>query len=281
MPEYFAIRSKARRWGPEIVYTDAPGTYWRLEWNIQAGPKQFPMEEETLREQIKTEARGEQFEFEAHGLGPGKRHHRINRGETTTLVGDELVANRQGTVAVRLLMERLLRLFDVIEPDQAANGKVYGPAIRELLILAATEFEAAASGVLRANGLTKAKLDIGNYARLLGPMHLPGRRAKLAMYPGWPEVGPFQDWGPGRKPVWYDAYNKVKHEREAHLPLASLDHAVQATAAAFIMMHAQFPASACRELPDLMSHQMGAPFRPEELFFRLGDESMWEVVKLP
>ena len=40
--------------------------------------------------------------------------------------------------------------------------------------------------------------------------------------------------------VWYDAYNKTKHDREKNLKLATLNNAITAVGAAVVMFRAQF-----------------------------------------
>ncbi len=82
-----------------------------------------------------------------------------------------------------------------------------------------------------------------DYVKLLTAMLLDGYRLSLQSYPTFPSFAPFEGWSaahPTQSLVWYDAYNKTKHDREENLKLATLHNAVQAVGAAVVMFHAQF-----------------------------------------
>jgi hypothetical protein len=74
-------------------------------------------------------------------------------------------------------------------------------------------------------------------------MLLDSYRLSLQSYPTFPSFAPFEGWSaanPTQSLVWYDAYNKTKHDREENLKLATLHNAVRAVEAAVVMFHAQF-----------------------------------------
>lgn len=64
-----------------------------------------------------------------------------------------LEAERGATFGLRRLLRDLDRVFDVIEPT-ASSMDVHGHLLRDLLLRACTEVEAAWKGILRANGRT-------------------------------------------------------------------------------------------------------------------------------
>lgn len=144
--------------------------------------------------------------------------------------------------AALLLFRKLAAVFTVLEPVPA-HENAYGHEVRELLIAACTEFEAACSSVLRANGYGGARWNTGDYVKLLGPMHLAEYTVRLPLHPGWNDMTPFARWDPAtptQSLPWYDAYNRTKHDREQHFHEGTLRHAVSAMAAVFIMMAGRF-----------------------------------------
>jgi hypothetical protein len=61
-------------------------------------------------------------------------------------------------------------------------------------------------------------------------------------FPSIEEIEPFKDWDsnkPTQSLKWYAAYNKVKHDREAHFKQATLINAFTAAAAYFVMLCAE------------------------------------------
>ena len=74
-------------------------------------------------------------------------------------------------------------------------------------------------------------------------MILDGYSLCLRRYPGLPEIAPFHGWNsiqPTKSLIWYDVYNRVKHDREANFKDATLGNAIQAVAGCVVMLAAQF-----------------------------------------
>ncbi len=173
---------------------------------------------------------------------PGKFHPRIWRTSDPPMLSPhkkEWIATEAST---RFAYEMLRDIFDVVDPDPA-TATSYGHRIRHFLILASTEVEAAWTGILKANGYPGNRWTTNDYVKLRLPMRLGEWKVRLPMYPDYPEIQPFGGWDPGRPTQslgFYDAYNTVKHDREAQLNKARLDHAISAAAAMYVMALAQF-----------------------------------------
>jgi len=130
----------------------------------------------------------------------------------------------------------------MVEPS-TANSAAYGHLIRELLILACMEVEASWSAVLRENGVTRQRLNTTDYIKLLQPMALDTYQLSLSSYQHFPCFTPFGGWDAARATqslIWYDSYNKTKHDRESNLHLATLENAIHAVGAAVVMFYAQY-----------------------------------------
>lgn len=146
-------------------------------------------------------------------------------------------------VSLRMLLKKLDELFETVEPA-GPNLSVYGHRIREILLMACTEVESSWSAVLKENGYPSSDMwSTRDYVKLSKPMFLDGYELSLQSYPSISTFVPFKDWdpnGPTKSLVWYDAYNKTKHDREGNLKFATLDNAIKAVGAAVVMFYSQF-----------------------------------------
>jgi hypothetical protein len=176
---------------------------------------------------------------------PGTVYKRIYRpvacGNYYRAVSQEKLTST--LVSLRILLTKLDDLFEIIEPTPD-NLATYGHGIREVLLLACMDVESSWSAVLRENGyVTAGALTTNDYVKLLAAMLLDCYTLSLQSYPHLPSFAPFKGWNgasPTKSLVWYDAYNKTKHNREENLKFATLHNAIQAVGAAAIMLHAQF-----------------------------------------
>lgn len=147
--------------------------------------------------------------------------------------------------------------FQTIDPDER-NFPSFGREFRDILILAATEFEAQAKGILRANGYTavdERRWSTNDYVKLEPALRLRDFGFVLVRYPWLPPVRPFDRWDraqPSSSLDWYHNYNLVKHDREEHADKATLSRAIHAVAAIVAMGVAQFGYEFMRE-----AHEVG------------------------
>lgn len=154
---------------------------------------------------------------------------------------------------VRSLVGMLDPIFQAVHPVQA-NMTCYGSSIRNLLILACTECEAQWRGVLASNGIAPARPSTADYVKLAPAMRLSEYAVKLQHYSWLDPIAPFDTWdaaAPTQSIIWYDDYNAAKHDREAAFARATVGSAIQAVAAVWIMVAAQFGIHGVREFDDL------------------------------
>jgi hypothetical protein len=147
--------------------------------------------------------------------------------------------------ALRLLIERLDDILLYIEPD-AAGLNTYSHKTRELLILACTEVEnfwksyINKAGTSPINGRTFTTND---YVKLVDKLHLKDYEFQLKTYSTVPSLRPFENWNsssPTASLPWYDAYNKTKHDRNAHFSQSTLLNCMNAVVANLIMHCVKF-----------------------------------------
>lgn len=177
---------------------------------------------------------------------PGTFYKRIRRplvcvGNLQKTISQEKLT--ESFVSLKILLNKLEDLFETIEPT-TLNLSAYGHKIREILLLACMDVESSWSAVLKENEYSSNKLLTTNdYVKLRNPMLLDGYELSLQQYPNFPSFVPFGNWdinNPTESLVWYNAYNKTKHDRENNLKFATLNNAIIAVGAAVVMFHAQF-----------------------------------------
>lgn len=154
---------------------------------------------------------------------------------------------------VRSLVGMLDTIFQSIHPSQENMG-CYGNLIRNLLILACTECEAQWRGVLAANGIKPKCPRTTDYVKLAPAMKLSEYSVKLHRCPWLEPFSPFNKWDSTNSTQtipWYNNYNLSKHDREGAFNKATLGHAIEAVAALWIMVAAQFGNDGIREFDDL------------------------------
>lgn len=162
---------------------------------------------------------------------------------------DNRFANQQEKksliIATRLIMRDLNEIFDFVEPSND-NTSVYSHRIYELLLRAATEFESNCKGILKANGYTGPREEkdwcVKDYFKISGAARLSEYRITFERWATDQVYTPFTEWNPSRRETlsWYDAYNKVKHDRFTNFTMANLDNLVKAVAGLLCILHAQY-----------------------------------------
>lgn len=115
---------------------------------------------------------------------------------------------------------------------------VYSIAFSRILLASASEVDVVAKEMCRIIGPAKTPDRITEYRPIImarfpqiGRMEINVPRHALLLKP-------WKDWAAGKSPAWWTAYNKVKHQRGKHFNMATLQHALEATAGLLcILLH--------------------------------------------
>jgi hypothetical protein len=178
-------------------------------------------------------------------LKPGQHYARMWRGPASPpLYASSRREFTSAMQATRNLVRQMRDVFRCVEPA-SQNLAVFGHEIRQVLILACTEVEAAWKAVLRANAAKgdESSWATSRYVKLLKPLLLDEWEVALTWYPSLPPMRPFVGWAsakPTKSLPWYDNYNKVKHDRETSFECARLDTMITAVGAAIVLLASQF-----------------------------------------
>ena len=226
---------------------NGPGTYFK------AGPGESVWDAMRRLATSWLEAEGH-LPFYELKLAPGQYHPRMARPSDThpseSPIRNPASASLDGYISLAqsqllVLKRQLERICQTVHPtDQTLE--VYGHDIRNLLALACMEVEMHWRGVLVANDVTRDRdrFSTNDYVLLAAALRLNEYEVTFPDYPWLAPFSPFRDWGLTRAPSqeipWFDAYNKVKHEREHEFARATLRRAFEAVAACAVMLVAQF-----------------------------------------
>lgn len=169
---------------------------------------------------------------------------------------EELVAqNRPLIRAYKILEKDLIELLDYIEPCDD-NLTTYSHRIYELFLRACTEFETNSKAILKANGYNKSKYKINDYFKLNKAMKLSDYIIKVNIWEGEPKLlKPFSNWKTDHSLEWYQAYNKVKHNRSKNFKYANLENLFLAVASVQIILYSQFSVHSFSEFQSVTSTQ--------------------------
>lgn len=237
---------------------------------------------ETLRDALKRVPMFEKREFVLHKmeLPPGSFYHRMARpsdqhpheapGQLPDVFryGEELISTLN---QLRSLVGMLDQIFQAVHPAPD-NMTAYGAAIRNLLILACTECEAQWRAVIFANGLRRRRPSTNDYVKLAKAMRLNDYGIRFTHFPALGVLRPYATWNesaPTESLNWYDSYNAAKHDRSGQFHRASLQAAVNAVAAIWIMIAAQYGSEGIRKLDDLRRYfqiTIGPRWRYSEVY---------------
>lgn len=136
-----------------------------------------------------------------------------------------------------ILIQKLQEILLFIEPSEDGL-KAYSHKIRELLFLACSDLEST---------LKKYKFgkndSMKDYIEILKFVDLTKYKISLVGYASPYKCCPFENWNKDKVTQslpWYEAYNKIKHNREENFHFATLENCINAIAANLIMFAVRF-----------------------------------------
>ena len=143
-----------------------------------------------------------------------------------------------------IILTELFDVFKAVEPNED-NFEVYGNAIRNISVLSCTEVDALFKHILKANGVKKRddKYTTQDYYKLKHILRLDEYSLALTNLDTISSISAFRKWDSPKTTqtlTWYDAYNKVKHDRIENFKLANLQNAIVSTLAFATLIIASF-----------------------------------------
>lgn len=178
------------------------------------------------------------------------------------------------------LDEDLTRLSRFIEFDQD-NFSCFSIECARILLAAASEVDVVAKQICQESiGGSKAN-NILEYREVICSRHtkLPEIQVMIPRY--GIKLTPWNRWSEGENPDWWRAYNKVKHERNAHFREASLINTLNSTAGLFtllLLFHRDLAESG-RLSPNPVLFRVGHPFQVDTMMWSAEERTF--IYKFP
>lgn len=145
--------------------------------------------------------------------------------------------------AAKLILKDFAEILEYVEPCDE-NLPTYSHRIYELLLRVCTEVEASFEGILKANGYTKPdnrNLNIIDYRKIEAATKLSEFSVTMNQWQPQKTLVPFDAWRNANDTLpWYQAYNKVKHERSKNFDKANLENLSNSICGLLCVLYAQF-----------------------------------------
>lgn len=149
---------------------------------------------------------------------------------------------------LKIIYHDLSDIFKYVEPDNNDNMKAYGHRIRNNIILSCTEIDSMFQNLMLKNGYKKKeyRFSTNDYFKTKTVLKLDEYEISFTRHLNISLFSPFAQWnniegnGTTQTLTWYDAYNKIKHDRIKNKKLANLKNAVDAFSAAIILFISQY-----------------------------------------
>lgn len=166
------------------------------------------------------------------------------------------------------LEDDLNQLSRYLEPTQA-NFNAYSLELARVLFAAASEVDVVAKRLCKQVKTTSKADNINQYKK-----EIMGRYPEIAgSCVSIPKFGlslsPWEQWGKDSNPVWWKAYNDVKHKRHTHFAQANLKNTLNAVSALFALLLFFYKNEAHdgKLVPDPRLFRIGSPFNVDKLFY--------------
>lgn len=160
------------------------------------------------------------------------------------------------------------RLSRYLEPTEA-NFEAYSLELVRILFAAGSEVDVVAKQLCNQIDTASTANSIDQYQiQLMG--HFPEIAQSQVLIPRFGlSLSPWERWAHNQNPVWWRAYNKVKHERHVHFSMANLRNALNSVAGLFslLLFHYRREAHNGALSPDPILFRAGAPFQVDKLSY--------------
>lgn len=150
-----------------------------------------------------------------------------------------------------------------------ANFESYSIELGRMLFAASSEVDVVAKQYCQRIAPEAHAENIANYKAIITNRHPLFHSIKVHMPRFGLSLEPWSNWAGESQPLWWRAYNKVKHERHAHFAEANLKNTLNSVAALYVMLIFFYREEAehGRLSPNPRLFLMGEPFTLDSLFW--------------
>lgn len=160
------------------------------------------------------------------------------------------------------LEDDVIRLSRYIEFTQD-NFDAYSLELARILFSAASEVDVVAKQLCAKLDKTSKADNIVKYRKIIRPAFSVLADALVLVPRFGLTLNPWEQWANNSNPVWWTAYNNVKHHRHTHFADASLKNALNSVAGLFVLLLFFYREESQNAslTPDPILFQAGAPFQ--------------------
>jgi hypothetical protein len=134
-----------------------------------------------------------------------------------------------------LALERDMEVVARFIEFRAENFGVFSIELAHLLFAAASEVDVVAKLLCKQVAPERSCRNINEYRRVL-LAHMPELPHEKVFIPRYGlDFEPWSSWEDAKNPVWWGAYNNVKHKRDAHFHEATLQNSLNALGALLLL----------------------------------------------
>lgn len=176
--------------------------------------------------------------------------------------------------------EDVIRLSRYIEFTEE-NFTTHSLELARILFAAASEIDVVAKQLCKQIDENSKASRITEYRKIICPT-IPLIATTFASIPRFGlTLNPWEQWQQDSNPLWWKAYNNVKHHRNTNFQDASLKNALNSVAALFILLIFLYRKESrnAQLTPDPVLFQIGSPFTigypmygPRAIFYQLQND---------
>ncbi|GGI16280.1 hypothetical protein [Oxalicibacterium faecigallinarum] len=166
------------------------------------------------------------------------------------------------------LEDDVIQLARYLEPTER-NFSSYSLELARILFAASSEVDVICKRLClkinvdsKANNIMKYRDELLNACPQIKDTRVEIPRFGLKFHP-------WEQWGKDKTPLWWTAYNNVKHHRHTHFSDANLKHALNAVAGLFVLLLFFYreEGEKAQLNPDPTLFKAGYPFQVDTSFY--------------
>lgn len=146
-----------------------------------------------------------------------------------------LQSKSEGYWAYFLALERDLETLSRYVQFTTENIATYSVEMARILLAAGSEADVLLKAICRRLDPQRDASAINGYFEIVNGSS-PNLITFEVLLPRWGiHVRPWETWGKGNPPDWWQSHNKVKHHREEHFQRANLLRTIESVAAVYVL----------------------------------------------
>ena len=147
--------------------------------------------------------------------------------------------NWQYLITLDLDLKDVSRYVDI----NRANFRTYSIEFVRLILAAGAEIDVVAKLLCENIDSSRKVRDINDFSDVIMGKYIKFHSMIIDVPQYEIELVPWSDWKHKKNPVWWRAYNDVKHHRDSHFADANLENTINAIAGLYVMvwyLHREF-----------------------------------------